>query len=336
MRTSLTSVLTLLQHLYTKRVAALRQFLRHKAVYLLACCAAALLLLSNAAGRVFAEPLLVNVILSENGGSYSEFSAALRENLLDSNVTLSIQDAAQPQPNSGLIIAVGMKAASVVANNYAHTVLNVMIPKSGHKKLLHDFPGWEKSSLYSSIYLDQPIERQLGLIAASLPDRDRVGVLLDSHTQDELEQLRQKAIEYGLSLYEQKVEADTPLFDALQNVLQHSDVVLALPAPAIYNSSTLRNILVSTYQAGIPLVGFSSAYVRAGAICAVFSSPAHFALQASMLVRKFIETGILPSAQYPKFYEVAVNHRVAQSLGININDSDELVKKISIRRRRIP
>lgn len=328
---------TLLQHSDIELIAALRPFLLHKAGRLLACCVAGLLLLSNSASIAYAEPLLVSVILSENGGVYSEFYSALRENLRGSNVMLSVLDTTQPQPHSGLVIAVGMKAASVVANSNAPSVLNVMIPKSGHKKLLRDFPRWEKSSLFSTIYLDQPIERQLSLIAASLPNRDRVGVLLDSPgPADELDQLRQKVTEYGLSLYEQKVDSNTPLFEALQNVLQHSDVLLALPTPTVYNSSTLRNILVSTYQAGIPLVGFSSAYVKAGAICAVFSSPAQFASQAGMVIRKYIETGALPSAQYPKFYEIAVNDRVAQSLEININNLDELAKRMSNIRRRMP
>ena len=294
---------------------------------------AGLLLLSAPVG---AEPLSVSVIVSETGGSYSEFSDALRANLLNSNVTFNVLDATQAAPNSGLIIAVGMKAASAVASSNAHNVLNVMIPKSGHKKLLHDAPKRENSPLYSTIYLDQPVERQLSLIAAAFPGRDRVGVLFESPPPDELYQLRESVSEHGLGLYEQEVGTKTSVFDALQNVLKHSDVLLALPVPAVYNSSSLRNILVSTYQAGIPLVGFSSAYVKAGAICAVFSSPAQFASQAGMIIRKFIETGALPSAQYPKFYEVSVNERVAHSLGININTPDELAKKISTIRRPMP
>ena len=300
---------------------------------LLLSIVAGMLLLSSSVG---AEPLSVSVIVSETSGSYIEFSDALRANLLNSNVTFNVLDATQAAPNSGLIIAVGMKAASAVASSNAHNVLNVMIPKSGHKKLLHDAPKRENSPLYSTIYLDQPVERQLSLIAAAFPGRDRVGVLFESPPPDELYQLRESASEHGLVLYEQEVSTKTSVFDALQNVLKHSDVLLALPVPTVYNSSTLRNILVSTYQAGIPLVGFSSAYVKAGAICAVFSSPAQFASQAGMIVRKFIETGALPLAQYPKFYEVSVNERVAHSLGININNPDELAKKISTIRRPMP
>jgi ABC-type uncharacterized transport system substrate-binding protein len=147
--------------------------------------------------------------------------------------------------------------------------------------------------------------------------------------------LRQKASEYGLRLYEEEIQ-DGSMFDPLQKVLKHSDVLLALPDPAVYNSATLRNILVSTYQAHVPLVGFSSAYVKAGAICAVFTSTAQFASQTGMVVLKFIETGVLPPAQYPKFFEIAVNDRVAQSLAINIKSPNELARSMTTFRKRKP
>jgi putative tryptophan/tyrosine transport system substrate-binding protein len=317
-----TSVIANMLHLFLPRVDRILLY-----------CVAGLMLFSNPAR---AEPLLVSVVLSENGGSYKEFSDALRESLLNSNVTLNVLDATQAPPNSSLIVTVGMKAAITVANSNAQRVLNVMIPKSGHKKLLRDFPKRENSPLFSTIYLDQPFERQLNLIAAAFPERNRIGVLFDTPPPDDLDQLREKIRESGLNLYEQEVATHTSVFEALQNVLLHSDVLLALPVPAVYNGSTLRNILVSTYQAEIPLVGFSSAYVKAGAICAVFSTPAQFASQTSLAIQKFIETGALTPTQYPKFYEVAVNDRVAQSLKINIKSPDEILRRMNTIKRRLP
>lgn len=300
---------------------------------ILLCCVTGFILFSNPAR---AENVSIHVILSETGGSYSEFSDALRENLRNSNVTLNVLDITLPLPNSSLIIAVGMKAASLVASNNSQRVLNVMIPKSGHKKLLKDFPRRENSPLFSSVYLDQPFERQLSLIAAAFPERSRVGILFDNPPPDDLNALREKTAEYGLKLYEQEVGVHASVFDAVQKVLSNSDLLLALPVPSVYNSSTLRNILVSTYQAEIPLVGFSSAYVKAGAICAVFSTPAQFASQTSLTIRKFIETGNLPPAQYPKFYEVAVNDRVALSLKINMKSHEEILRRMSTIKGRLP
>lgn len=308
-------------------------FKLRKLIRKLGFCFVSILLWANLS---MADPLLINVIVSETGGSYSEYYDALRENLRNSNVTLNILDATQPVPQSSLIIAVGMKAANLVANSNAQRVLNVMIPKSGHKKIIRDYPKRDNPPLFASIYLDQTIERQLSLIAAAFPERHRIGVLYDATPPDELIQLREKMHEYGLTLHEQDVSRNSSVFDTLQKILQQSDILLALPVPSVYNSSTLRNILVSTYQAEIPLVGFSSAYVKAGAICAVFSSPAQFASQTSLVIQKYLETGALPPSQYPKFYDIAVNERVAQSLKINIKSTDEILRLMSTSKRYLP
>jgi ABC-type uncharacterized transport system substrate-binding protein len=309
-----------------------QQFL-HRVFYLLLCSAAALTFFPVAAQ---AAPYPVTVILSDNGGVYKEFSDTLSEYLQGSNVTLTVIDTLHPQPPSNLVVAVGIKAATAAAESNAPNILNVMIPKSGHKKLLLDFPKRNKSTQYSTIYLDQPLERQLSLIAAAFPDRNRLGVMFEAANLNEINQLKQIGHEYGFELYEREVAASTAMFDSLQDVLQHSDILLALPAPAIYNSTTLRNILVSTYQSNTPLVGFSSAYVKAGAMCAVISTPAQLAIQTSTIILKHTETGALPPAQAPKLFEIAVNERVAQSMGITIKSPDELLKKMSLIKRRAP
>ncbi len=325
---------TLLRHLDTKLYST--RFLALKLRFgtaLLLCCSAALTSLSHSA---YAEPLAINIILSANSGLYKEFSDALTNDLVGSGATIKVFDTTQPQPDAKLIVAVGIKAATLAASSHAKYILNVMITKSGHEKLLHDFPKRDNTNSYTSIYLDQPIERQLGLIVAAFPNRKRLGVLFDTSTLSELKQLQQLAPDYGIDLYEKEVANPEAMFDTLQSVLQHSDVLLALPAPEIYNSSTLRNILVSTYQSHTPVVGFSSSYVKAGAICAVFSTPAQLATQTSSSIKKFIETNTLPPAQNPTFYEISVNERVAQSMGIPINNHDELSKKMSTKRKRAP
>lgn len=286
---------------------------------------------------ICAEPLLVSVVQSEDSGAYAEFSAALRESLLNTNVALTVVNSGQPLPQKpNLIIAVGMKAASEVAGSNALAVLNVMIPRSGHRKLLQDFPKRENSHHFSSIYIDQPIDRQLRLIAAAFPDRHSLGVLYAAPAPEEIGELKLKSAEYGFSLYADEINTNVSLFQEIQELLKHSDVFLSLPSPTIFNSSTLRNILVSTYQAGIPMVGFSSSLVKAGAMCAVVTSPAQIANQASAVISGFGLSGTLPAAQYPKFYDVVVNERVAQSMNITIQSSEELKAKMNSLRRRAP
>jgi ABC-type uncharacterized transport system substrate-binding protein len=201
--------------------------------------------------------------------------------------------------------------------------------------LLHDYPQRAHSKNYSAIFLDQPLARQANLIVAALPGRQRIGVLY-SNAQGELAQLTQVLKERKLGLYEQAVSPALPLHEALQNLLKDSEVLLALPDAEIYNSSTIRNILLATYRSSIPLIGFSSGYVKAGALCAIYSTPEQLAAQAASLIKKFSETQAIPSAQYPHEFEVAVNEQVARSLGLRLKSAAGLQDVVQALERNEP
>ena len=285
----------------------------------------------------YIKPLVVAVVQGESSEPYLEFTHTLRDNILKRNIDLVVvDDPAKPVPDADLVISVGMKAATAVAASGAPVVLNVLIPKVGYEKLLRDFPVRANAKTFSAIFLDQPVARQVRLIAAILPDKRRIGVLFDSFPQDELVQLRQQVSKYGLTLHESKIGPALPLHEALQGVLQDSEVLLALPDSSVYNSSTLRNILLATYRSGIPLIGLSPAYVKAGALCAVFSTPAQIAAQAAMAIQQFWEISALPVAQYPQIFEVMVNEQVGRSLGLSIKSAAELHNEMSALIRRAP
>jgi hypothetical protein len=99
---------------------------------------------------VFAEPLYVTVVLSEEGGAYQEFSDALRKRLAKQNVALNIAAMNQPVGDSDLIIAVGMKAAAAMATFKSVAIFNVFIPKEGYSV------SRTPVQRHSAIYLDQP------------------------------------------------------------------------------------------------------------------------------------------------------------------------------------
>ena len=325
--TYLAGVFILLQHLICSRASLLFVPELRTASRFSLGWALVLLLFFFAASSAQAEPVNVTVVQSENSGLYLEFSTALREIAVSRGNTFAVIEPSRPIPNSGLVIAVGVKAATAVAASNAPFVLNVLIPKTGHEKLLRDFPQRANARAYSAIFLDQPVYRQIHLVAAILPNKRNIGLLYSS-PPDEFAQLKREIAEHGLSLRKQVVSPSLPLAEALQNILQDSEVLLALPDAAIYNSSTIRNILLATYRSGVPLIGLSPAYVKAGALCAVYSTPAQLALQAAILIQKYSETGALPAAQYPQEFEVMVNEQVARSLGLNIKSEAVLHDEI--------
>ncbi len=268
-----------------------------------------------------AEPLRVHVVLSERGGSYQEFSDALRGELDTQLFSLSVGLPDEKIGKVDLVVAVGVKssAASLAGNS---PVLNVLVPKAAYDKLAKP-----ATHHFSAIYLDQPVERQLSLLVAVLPKIKHVGVLYTSPPAG-LANLRRLVAEKNITLHESIVKPGQILADALDEVLEESEALLVLPDTNIYNAGTIRNILLTSYRKQVPLIGISQAYVKAGALCAIYSTSAQIAAQTAEVIRQFSESGKLPPSQYPKEFEVSVNQQVARSLDIPIKDAEKLRSEV--------
>lgn len=268
----------------------------------------------------------VTVLLAEEGAAYREFAQSFEAEAARKNLALAITQTNSLPADSGLIVAVGIKSTAMALNSH-FPVLGVLVSKAGVEKLLHERSAHREKGAFSAIYMDQPSKRQVELVVAALPEAKNIGLLFSAQSTDVAE-LRKAIMEQKLQLHEQQSDSAETLHRDLQTVLKKSDVLLAIPDAQIYNSATIRHILLETYRSGNPLVGFSSAYIRAGALCAVFSTPEQIATQTTSLVSQFLETGRLPLAQYPNEFDVMVNQQVARSLGIQIRERDALIEQI--------
>jgi ABC-type uncharacterized transport system substrate-binding protein len=263
-----------------------------------------------------ADPLRITVLLSEQGGVYQTFSELLHVKLPVSEFALNTVSVDDKLVAADVYIAVGMKAAAALSTRNA-PVLSVLVPKAGYEQLRH------ARAHHSAIFLDQPMERQVALLLDALPSIRRVGVLY-STPHPELPQLKRLLVERKVKLHEGAVDDAKDLNDTLETVLNESDALFVLPDPGVYNSRTIRNILLATYRKQIPLIGISQAYVRAGALFALYSTPDQIALQAASILRQYSVSHKLPSSQYPLRFEVSVNRQVARSLDIPVKAEDRL------------
>lgn len=276
----------------------------------------------------WAEDLKVLVVLSDDSAPYQSFASALSNSLPAMMRTTVLEHPEQLTPDvshAGLIVAVGMKAAQSAIAQTGIPVLAVMIPRMGYEDLSAQFSPGKHTRSISAIYLDQSWARRLDFWRAALPDRRRIGLLHTPGTHIDVARLRQDIEQRGGSLVDRQVLSAEELFPGLESVLASSDVLFAIPDSMIYSSSNIRNILLASYRLGVPLIGLSHAYVNAGALCAIFSTPEQLAEQASATVIGFARTGKLPAPQYPGAFTVAVNQQVARSLGIAL-PSQEVIR----------
>ncbi|OGS96653.1 MAG: hypothetical protein A3K04_11530 [Gallionellales bacterium RBG_16_56_9] len=287
--------------------------LRHLIIRLLSC---AVVLLTTAAQ---AGTLNVRLILSDSSPPYQQFAASFNKALAASKADVAVTESqAISGANTDLIVTVGMKVTGLTAAQTGTPVLAVMVPRIGYENLVTPVVPQKPIRSISAIYLDQPWDRQLDFWRAALPERRRIGLLHSLDTRIDVARLRRDISDRGGSLVAQPVRSAEGLFSSLENVLDGSDVLLAIPDGMIYSSSNIRNILLTSYRHGVPLIGLSQSYVNAGALCAIFSTPEQLAEQASSAVILFSRARQLPDSQYPADFTIAVNQQVARSLGIEL------------------
>ncbi|MEQ6341485.1 MAG: hypothetical protein M3A44_07470 [Gammaproteobacteria bacterium] len=177
----------------------------------------------------------------------------------------------------------------------------------------------------SAIYLDQPLPRQINLLRLALPQCKRLGVVLGTASQTLLPDMENAAEKEGLRIYSRIAKNDSSLIATLNDVLAESDMILAIPDPLIFNRYTVQNLLLTTYRQKIPVIGFSQAYVRAGALMAVYSTPAQIGQQVAEVLRlAATRNWKLPAPQYPRYYTITINRQVARSLELRLPNENEL------------
>lgn len=240
-----------------------------------------------------------------------------------------------PAPGARVFVALGAEASTVLAQSPVMVpVICALIPRSSFARVLRA-SNRKASSQFTAIYLDQPLYRQLALVRLALPQARRLGVLAGPDSASRLSALKLLSSGTELTVVGARVDAGSSLFSALKQVLDDSDVLLALADPLVYNSNSIQNILLSTFRAKVPMIGFSPAYLRAGALLSLHTTPAQTGLQAAVLVNDVLRDRSLPSNPLESAdFEVGVNEHVARAMNVAL---DAAVLRLELRRlERLP
>jgi putative tryptophan/tyrosine transport system substrate-binding protein len=280
-------------------------------------------------------PARVVIVSSDTAAAYAQAAEALTDTLVRQGIpradiaqsfvpelVMRLKSGQQLRP--AIFVALGSAATqALVAGNALAPVLGVLIPRRSFEHVLRS-SGRVISSRLGVIYLDQPLTRQLALIRLALPQATRLGVLCGPESSDKATELKTLVSNYGLELHQAAVTQPDDFSAVLPRLLDDVDVLLALADPMVFNSSTIQNILLASIHERVPLVAFSPAYVRAGAVLAVYSTPLQAGKQAAGVVLGILRGQVLPDhAIEPDDFEVGVNANVARALGLS-PDAQEL------------
>lgn len=272
----------------------------------------------------------VAIVLSERSPGYTEAAEAMVAELARGGVARSdiVQVSAMDLTHADVVGTAAPKVFVTLGAESLQRLLNLeprapvvaaLIPRSGFERVVREW-GRKASTPVTALYLDQPFGRQLDLLRLALPEARRVGVIWGPESVLQQSALMAAGQARGMTVVSGAVALNGSLFAGLKAALDDADVLLAVADPQVFNSGTVANILLATYRARIPVLAFSPAYVKAGALLSLHTAPDQIGVQTAGIVRGILLGGAVPAAQYPLDFRVSVNVHVARSLGLTLDD----------------
>jgi len=226
------------------------------------------------------------------------------------------------------IVTVGSKAFSLVLSlNTNAKILATLIPSETYRILLQKHS--RKAGITSAIYIEQPVMRSLNLVKTALPGKTP-GVLVGGHLRGLYDRIKRTSSELKLHVYLKQFQETENLVSAMDQVLKNCGVFVAFADPEVSNATTARHLLLTSYRYGIPVVAYSRAYVHAGALMAVYTTPEQFAQQTAEILIHNIRSKVsnLPLPVYPEYFSIDINENVARSLGIQLQKKSVLESRL--------
>lgn len=205
-------------------------------------------------------------------------------------------------------------------NALSSPVLAMFLPEAARVKLSSQY-----SQKFTTLDNSPDMVKQLSLIRALVPQARQVGVFHSSQLNINKPEFNKAAKRFGLSLHWAELKDPLDWDRHALKVLADVDLVLGVNDDALYNTTTIRSILMRLYRSSKALIGPDKGYVRAGAVASTYSGIEETLLAAASWSRGELSADSILENPY---FNVNVNTQVARSLNIVVDDPNALIQQI--------
>lgn len=175
------------------------------------------------------------------------------------------------------------------------------------------------------LWSDPPLERQIALLKTILAGRKNIGVLYGNHSSFLLEEIKQAAQAQDLTLHTY-YWPDSYDARSLARLLNKTDALIGIDDANIYNPSSIKSILLSSYARKQALIGPTAAFIKAGSLASTYSDKDDWLRSLQKLLTTPSESW--PHSFYPDEFKVMLNQQVARSLGIETHQPSDLAEQL--------
>ncbi len=229
-------------------------------------------------------------------------------------------------PEAPLLVTIGYDSALALRAQPSQAILHTLISPEQFDEL---YPSGAPARV-GALFFTQPLERQLNLISLLLPERREVLALLGPRSGKQLPALLQGANQRGIQLETVELVDEAELEGLLREHLKPRQVLFTPADPSVVNRRTIQTLLLTAFRSGAPVVGYSNAMVKAGALMAVHTTPEMIGEDAAEIIRRwFAQAGTTPlPRRSSKRFEVAANYQVDELLDMGLPKREVLRERL--------
>ena len=288
------------------------------------------------------RPRKIAFVISKASPAYQQVVTGAEEKLLGQSSVYSFDGMLQGADRkidqaietADIIVTVGAGATeAVVSKGPSQPVIAALITDSAFSAIAEKYYASRQQALDSGlsvIFLDQPVKRSIELSKMLMPSASNVGLMLGPASLPRLEEFGSHVSNAGMNPILVAVNARDNPIKVLEPAIKRADVFIPVPDSRLINISTAKWILQLSYRYKVPVVAYSRAYLKAGALAAVYTSPENVAQQVSELVAEVVNseegTGL---AHMPAYFSVEFNTNVAEHLGIDLKDTEFYLERLN-------
>ncbi len=225
-----------------------------------------------------------------------------------------------------MVISVGISASRYALQHWSDSPL--LMTLISRRTFLELTAGQVQQKQLSAVFIDQPLARQVRFLHHLLPAAKRTGILLGQSSRRLEPTLNKLFSALGITLVTRNTN-ERKLANDIRYLARQSDVILALPDHDIMTPNHAKWLLYMAYLRKTPVLGFSRSYVDAGALAAIYTTPAQNARHAARVASNFL-TAIktvghhLAAPDYPADFTISINNSVARSLSMTLKSKEQI------------
>ncbi len=269
----------------------------------------------------------IYIVLSGDSDEYHQVSTQIADRLRASRhgtKRLHTLLAATLDPSRGevwpadaaLVVTVGIRALRRVLEGPGEfPIYAVLVPYASYHALLDSLRDAGRPvprDRLSVLFLDPQPQRQLRLAAALGGGFRSVGILLPEESAIDVAALQRLARRLDIELKPVRVANAGQVVTRLKRVKKDIDLLITVFDPRLTSTQAIKQILYFSYHRRLPVIGYSSAMVRAGALAAVYSEARQIGLQAAEEIVEALEhrPPRLPAMGFPRYFQASCNKAV--------------------------